>query len=35
MTTAAGDLSPQAPRRDLWQVIGASAAGTVIEWYDF
>ncbi|MEJ7729536.1 MAG: MFS transporter [Polyangiaceae bacterium] len=43
MTTAAGvtgrrdpgDLSPQAPRRDLWHVIGASAAGTVIEWYDF
>src|SRR5262245_41226980 len=23
------------PRRDIWQVIGASAAGTVIEWYDF
>ena len=23
------------PRREIWKVIGASAAGTVIEWYDF
>ncbi|MEO6712809.1 MAG: MFS transporter, partial [Mycobacteriales bacterium] len=23
------------PRRKIWQVIGASSAGTVIEWYDF
>lgn len=23
------------PSREIWKVIGASAAGTVIEWYDF
>lgn len=23
------------PKRDLWRVIGASSAGTLIEWYDF
>ncbi|HZG95765.1 MAG TPA: hypothetical protein VEZ46_13745 [Mycobacteriales bacterium] len=23
------------PPRKIWQVIGASSAGTVIEWYDF
>jgi MFS family permease len=23
------------PKRKIWQVIGASSAGTVIEWYDF
>ncbi|MGI8891101.1 MAG: MFS transporter [Chthoniobacterales bacterium] len=24
-----------APTRDLWKIIGASSAGTLIEWYDF
>src|SRR5688572_7229651 len=44
-TSAAAPLAyaspPQEPGRDtvqdykIWQVIAASAAGTVIEWYDF
>src|SRR5688500_4666924 len=40
-TSVATQSPPQEPGRDtvqdykIWQVIGASAAGTVIEWYDF
>ena len=25
----------EVPKKDLWKVIGASSAGTLIEWYDF
>jgi MFS family permease len=35
MTTAPGDSPRREPAPGLWHVIGASAAGTVIEWYDF
>lgn len=31
MANAANDIS----KKKIWQVIGASSAGTVIEWYDF
>jgi MFS family permease len=40
-TSVATQSAPQEPGRDtvqdykIWQVIAASAAGTVIEWYDF
>ena len=39
-TTAAdaartGDAATGQPGYKIWQVIGASSAGTVIEWYDF
>jgi MFS family permease len=27
--------NPEVPKSKIWQVIGASSAGTVIEWYDF
>jgi MFS family permease len=33
---AASSSRPEAiPRSRMWQVIGASSAGTIIEWYDF
>ncbi len=35
MATSAGTLSASEERTSLWQVIGSSAAGTIIEWYDF
>ncbi|MBX3244208.1 MAG: MHS family MFS transporter [Acidobacteria bacterium] len=39
MTTTTGDLgalyNEQVSKRKIWQVIGASSLGTVIEWYDF
>jgi len=28
-------VSAELTKRQIWQVIGASSAGTVIEWYDF
>lgn len=39
MTTTTGDLgelyNEQVSKGKIWQVIGASSLGTVIEWYDF
>ncbi|HEU4321695.1 MAG TPA: MFS transporter [Roseiflexaceae bacterium] len=35
MATSASTLSTNEERTGLWQVIGSSAAGTIIEWYDF
>ncbi len=39
MTTTSGDLgalyNEQVSKGKIWQVIGASSLGTVIEWYDF
>lgn len=39
MTTSANDLetfdAEEISKRKIWQVIGASAVGTMIEWYDF
>src|SRR5436309_10551582 len=32
---AAGIAAPAKPAYNIWSVIAASAAGTVIEWYDF
>src|SRR6185503_27041 len=34
MTVATAGYSPDSAR-GIWKVIGAAAAGTVIEWYDF
>ncbi|HLA12026.1 MAG TPA: hypothetical protein VJ023_15680 [Pyrinomonadaceae bacterium] len=28
-------VSAELSRKQIWQVLGASSAGTVIEWYDF
>ena len=41
MASSAQEVAPTAPARatltrgEIWKVLGASAAGTVIEWYDF
>ena len=35
MATMAAALHDREDTRGIWKVIGASAAGTVIEWYDF
>ena len=34
-TTTPGDARADLTKGQLWQVLGASSAGTVIEWYDF
>lgn len=34
-TAIRGQQTAVTPGREIWKVIGASAAGTVIEWYDF
>jgi MFS family permease len=35
MATSATALAGTEERTSIWQVIGSSAAGTIIEWYDF
>lgn len=35
MNSAEAAASSSTTKRELWQVIGASSAGTLIEWYDF
>ena len=35
MATMASALGSREDTKGIWKVIGASAAGTVIEWYDF
>jgi len=34
-TTSNIPVSAEMTKGQIWQVIGASSAGTVIEWYDF